>query len=111
MKTKNYLCAILTVAGSAFASQPMLASASDLNLPGVMMQQQAVRGVVTDAHGEPIVGATIVVVGKTTGAITDTNGRFTLPVETLARICKTYKEKYPLIQLHFIPQQQIRFMR
>ena len=90
MKTKNYLCAILTVAGSAFASQPMLASASDLNLPGVMMQQQAVRGVVTDAHGEPIVGATIVVVGKTTGAITDTNGRFTLSVEAGTQLKISY---------------------
>ena len=90
MKTKNYLCAILTVAGSAFASQPMLASASDLNLPGVMMQQQAVRGVVTDAHGEPIVGATIVVVGKTTGAITDTNGRFTLPVDAGTQLKISY---------------------
>lgn len=90
MKTKNYLCAILTVAGSAFASQPMLASASDLNLPGVMMQQQAVRGVVTDAHGEPIVGATIVVVGKTTGAITDTNGRFTLSVDAGTQLKISY---------------------
>ena len=90
MKTKNYLCAILTVVGSAFASQPMLASASDLNLPGVMMQQQAVRGVVTDAHGEPIVGATIVVVGKTTGAITDTNGRFTLSVDAGTQLKISY---------------------
>ena len=90
MKTKNYLCAILTVAGSAFASQPMLASASELNLPGVMMQQQAVRGIVTDAHGEPIVGATIVVVGKTTGAITDTNGRFTLSVDAGTQLKISY---------------------
>ena len=91
MKTKNYLCAILTVAGSAFASQPMLASASDLNLPGVMMQQQAVRGIVVDAHGEPIVGATVVVVGKTSsGTITDLNGRFTLPVEAGTKLQISY---------------------
>ena len=44
------------------------------------------------------------------GTITIGCGEFAA-VETLARICKTYKEKYPLIQLHFIPQQQIRFMR
>ena len=68
----------------------MLASASDLNLPGVMMQQQAVGGVVTDAHGEPIVGATIVVVGKTTGAITDTNGRFTLSVDAGTQLKISY---------------------
>ncbi len=91
MKTKNYLCAILTVAGSAFASQPMLASASDLNLPGVMMQQQAVRGIVVDAHGEPIVGATIVVVGKTSsGTITDLNGRFTLSVNAGTKLQISY---------------------
>ena len=91
MKTKNYLCAILTVAGSAFASQPMLASASDLNLPGVMMQQQAVRGIVVDAHGEPIVGATVVVVGKTSsGTITDLNGRFTLSVNAGTQLQISY---------------------
>lgn len=80
MKTKNCLCAILAVAGSAFASQTVMATTSVTSLSNVTMQQQVVKGVVTDTKGEPIVGATVSVIGKTTGAITDLNGRFSLSV-------------------------------
>lgn len=38
-----------------------------------------IGGVVSDEHGEAIVGATVKVKGTTIGAITDANGRFTLP--------------------------------
>lgn len=48
MKTKNCLCAILAVAGSAFASQTVMATTSVTSLSNVTMQQQVVKGVVTD---------------------------------------------------------------
>ena len=39
-----------------------------------------IRGVVKDANGEPVIGASIVAKGKTTGTITDMNGQFVLDV-------------------------------
>jgi hypothetical protein len=37
-----------------------------------------VRGEVKDSAGKPVVGATIIIVGKSTGTISDTKGRFSL---------------------------------
>jgi TonB-linked SusC/RagA family outer membrane protein len=43
--------------------------------------QQAITGKVTDAAtGEPLIGVTILVKGTTTGALTDLNGNFNIPV-------------------------------
>ena len=43
-----------------------------------MSAQQVVRGQVTDANGEPLIGATIQPVGGGNGAATDVNGEFSL---------------------------------
>lgn len=47
-----------------------------------MIQQQSVKikGRVTDASGEPVIGANVVQKGTTNGTITDLNGDFTLTV-------------------------------
>ena len=45
-----------------------------------MAQKQQVSGTVTNADGNPIVGATVVVDGTTTGTTTGAGGRFTLAV-------------------------------
>ena len=39
---------------------------------------QAVRGTVNDESGEPIIGASVKVVGSNTGAVTDFNGKFSV---------------------------------
>ena len=39
---------------------------------------QTVRGTVNDESGEPIIGASVKVVGTNTGAVTDLNGKFTV---------------------------------
>ena len=41
-------------------------------------QQQAVKGHVVDETGEPLIGVTVQVVGKTGGAVTDLDGNFTV---------------------------------
>ncbi|MDE7444009.1 MAG: SusC/RagA family TonB-linked outer membrane protein, partial [Muribaculaceae bacterium] len=41
--------------------------------------QRKVTGTVTDETGEPLIGATVMVVGDKTGVVTDINGQFTLP--------------------------------
>ncbi len=45
---------------------------------GMLAQQMSVKGVVKDAAGEPIIGASVLVKGTTNGAITDFDGNFTL---------------------------------
>ena len=44
----------------------------------VAMAQSKVTGTVTDAQGEPVIGASVMVKGTTTGTVTDLDGKFTL---------------------------------
>lgn len=44
----------------------------------IVQQTGTVTGQVKDASGEPLIGASVIVKGTTTGATTDTNGRFTI---------------------------------
>ena len=56
-------------------------------------QKQYVEGVVLDSKGDPVIGATIIQIGKTTGTVTDENGRFTLVLsgnENRARLKISY---------------------
>ena len=45
------------------------------------MQIQTVTGVVVDANGEPIIGASVVEKGTTNGIVTDMDGKFSLNVK------------------------------
>lgn len=47
---------------------------------GSAIAQRTVSGTVTDEAGEPLIGATVVALGTTTGTVTDINGAFTLQV-------------------------------
>ena len=42
------------------------------------MQAATVKGLVVDANGEPIIGASVLLKGTTNGTITDIDGNFTL---------------------------------
>jgi TonB-dependent starch-binding outer membrane protein SusC len=42
-------------------------------------QQGTIKGTVTDANGSPIIGATILVEGTTQGAVSDIDGKYTIP--------------------------------
>ena len=47
---------------------------------GLGAAQQSITGTVTDNSGEPLIGASILVAGTTTGTVTDFDGTFTLNV-------------------------------
>ena len=60
---------------------PAMASAYNANANKVEMSQQKadhITGTVTDTNGEPVIGATIKIVGSSNGTVTDVNGKFTL---------------------------------
>lgn len=55
------------------------------------MAQQAVKGVVLDSTGEPVIGATVMVKGSTgKGTVTDLDGNFTLNVPNNGTIIVSY---------------------
>ena len=75
---RNLLCMTSVCAALlAFDVQPAFSAET----PGVSTTQQshAIQGTVTDGN-EPIIGASVMVKGKNQGAVTDTDGHFTLDV-------------------------------
>lgn len=50
---------------------------------GAALSAQTVTGTVTDENNEPLIGVNVVVVGSTTGAITDMDGAFSIKVPDL----------------------------
>ena len=68
---------------------PAIASANNANANNVEMSQQKadhITGTVTDTNGEPVIGATIKIVGSGNGTVTDMNGNFTLSVARNAEL-------------------------
>lgn len=51
---------------------------------------QTVTGVVTDANGEPLIGATVLVKGSSTGAATDLDGNFSVSAKKGATLVISY---------------------
>lgn len=78
MKTKRYW--------SKFMGFLLLFTLSSL----AAAAQHVVSGKVTDATGEPIIGATIKVVGTTDGTVTDLNGLFKVNASPQARLTVSY---------------------
>lgn len=80
MKQKrNLLFAIAMMACSLSANA--VAERGTLTIPSVNEVSQSnfeVKGQVTEANGEPVIGATIKVKGSTMGTVTDANGNYTL---------------------------------
>lgn len=57
---------------------------------GAMAQKKSITGVVTDATGETVIGASVVEVGTTNGVITDLDGHFALSVNSNGKIHISY---------------------
>lgn len=61
-----------------------------LNVPGVMAQGQQVKGIIKDAKGEPVIGASVVVKGQKQGVVTDIDGNFTLKADPNSTLVVSY---------------------
>ena len=59
-------------------------------LPMGAWAQSVVKGIVNDEAGEPIIGATVKVVGTNTGAITDMDGKFSVNAASNAQLSVSY---------------------
>ena len=67
----------VTLFCSALAFSPLGVSQAMANT-NVVQQTMTVKGTVVDNNGEPIIGASIKVVGSSNGTVTDLDGNFTL---------------------------------
>ena len=56
----------------------------------IVQQSSTVNGKITDANGEPIIGASVVIKGTTNGTITDFDGNFMLEVPAKATLVVSY---------------------
>uniref|UniRef100_UPI003FF07895 carboxypeptidase-like regulatory domain-containing protein n=1 Tax=Prevotella sp. TaxID=59823 RepID=UPI003FF07895 len=68
----------------SFSSSAAMAGTTPVKTPEAFAQQQgtvAVKGVVKDSNGEPIIGATVKAANGKVGAITDINGNFSIDVK------------------------------
>jgi TonB-linked SusC/RagA family outer membrane protein len=76
--------ALLVVSAMALYSPRVLAgdaSENDLNPQNVMQTgQRTIKGLVTESNGNPVIGATINIVGKKGAAVTNIDGRYELQV-------------------------------
>lgn len=77
-KRANLYFAALLGAMSPLCTVSALAAQSNSTIATATQQQNSCTGTVKDATGEPIIGATIRIEGKTGGTVTDLDGNFTL---------------------------------
>lgn len=84
---QNWRCGLVGVAACSmlsFSSSAAMAGTTPVKTPEAFAQQQgtvAVKGVVKDSNGEPIIGATVKAANGKVGAITDINGNFSIDVK------------------------------
>lgn len=61
-----------------------------LGFPAQAQQNKTVKGTVVDEIGEPIIGASVMIEGTTTGTITDLDGHFSISVPAKGKIAVSY---------------------
>ena len=77
-KRANLYFAALLGAMSPLSTVTALAAQSNSTIATATQQQNSCTGTVKDASGEPIIGATIRIDGKSGGTVTDLDGNFVL---------------------------------
>lgn len=80
LKKHSWLFVSLLLCAGGAQEKNFAAENPGLSFPGILQQQQKVTGIVKDAKGEAVIGATVKVSGSKTGVITDLDGKFTLNV-------------------------------
>ena len=81
------ISSLLISSGNVMATQTTSGSISETT---EQLQSMTVKGLVVDATGEPIIGASIVENGTTNGGITDLDGKFTINVKPGATLKISY---------------------
>lgn len=78
MSKKTNFCLALLVGLSAYTGNAMASGSLARSAITAAQQNENCTGVVKDSNGEPIIGASVKVVGSNAGAVTDIDGKFVL---------------------------------
>lgn len=91
-KTYGLLAILAATIGTSIPYCAHASATTDAELRRVIatQQQETITGVVVDAQGEPVTGASIVAKGMQMGAITDLNGTFKLNVQAGTMLAVSY---------------------
>lgn len=92
LANSKFLTAVAISALFLSSGNAMAAEATSGNSMGVteQLQTQTVSGLVVDASGEPVIGASVIEKGTTNGIVTDIDGKFTLSVKPGATLQISY---------------------
>lgn len=86
------LLAVLVPSGMVYSAESAFAETAIITA----QQSQVCKGIIKDTDGNPVIGASVLIQGTMTGAITDVDGSFTLPEaepgNTLLIQCLGYKD-------------------
>ncbi|MBF1388899.1 MAG: TonB-dependent receptor [Prevotella denticola] len=78
LEGKHWLLGIAALSSLTLAVPMVAFGHGSVSTSVVQQNERTVKGVVKDSQGEPIIGATVTVVGKTGGTVTDIDGKFQL---------------------------------
>ena len=81
------ISALFLSSGNVLATQTNTGSSLEVT---EQLQNQTVSGLVVDASGEPVIGASVVEKGTSNGIVTDIDGKFTLNVKQGATLKISY---------------------
>lgn len=87
------------MATALLAGSPQAAFAADATEVQAVMQASTVKGLVVDASGEPVIGASILEKGTTNGVITDLDGSYSLSVSSRKAIIVVSFVGYKTVEL------------
>lgn len=87
---KAATCLLLASGGGVSAAYAESMKAPDASVTEVQQAKVTVTGVVKDAQGEPIIGASVMEKGTSNGAISDLDGKFSLNVKPGAQLVVSY---------------------
>lgn len=90
MKQRNSKLAAMMLCMGFTVSVPTFTYGMGENALNILQQGQKISGLVVDSNGEPIIGATIKVVGTSDGTVTDLNGNFSLTIAPKATLEISY---------------------
>ena len=86
------MLAVLVPSGMVYSAESAFAETAIITA----QQSQVCKGIIKDTDGNPVIGASVLIQGTMTGAITDVDGSFTLPEaesgNTLLIQCLGYKD-------------------
>lgn len=86
LKGARQIGLILMIFAAGFSGKVFAESKSESAIADVAQQQAEVTGTVTDATGEPVIGASVFVKGSQTGTITNLDGNFTVKAPMGAKL-------------------------